>query len=111
MVGAAERTVGVLTAIAAGRTKHSEIKDAIGADPTRTLDRLVETRIIERLLPVTEQGTRSRRRIYRIADNYLAFYMGPLMRFRAEIERGLGKTIVSSLTGGSISRPAHGPGL
>jgi hypothetical protein len=87
----------VLTAVAAGRTRHSGIKDAIGADPTCTLDRLVEMRIIERLLPVTEQGTRSRRRVYRITDNYLAFYLGPLMRFRAEIERGLGKTIVSSL--------------
>jgi uncharacterized protein len=96
-VGAGEHTMSVLTAIAAGRTKHSEIKDVIGADPTRTLDRLVELRIIERLLPVTEQGTRSRRRIYRIFDNYLSFYLGPLMRFRAEIERGLGKTIVSSL--------------
>jgi uncharacterized protein len=96
-VGSGEHTAGVLTAIAAGRTKHSEIKDAIGADPTRTLERLMEMRIIERLLPVTEQGTRSRRRLYRIADNYLAFYMGPLMRFRAEIERGLGRTIVSSL--------------
>ena len=29
----------------------------------------------------------ARRRIYRITDNYLAFYLGPLMRFRAEIER------------------------
>ena len=96
-VGAGEYTAGVLTAIAAGRTKHSEIKDAIGVDPSRTLDRLIEMRIIERVFPVTEQGTRSRRRIYRITDNYLAFYLGPLMRFRAEIERGLGKTIVSSL--------------
>lgn len=61
------------------------------------LDRLIELRIIERLLPVTEQGTRSRRRVYRIADNYLAFYLGPLMRFRAEIERGLGRSIVRPL--------------
>lgn len=96
-VGEGEHTMGVLTAIAAGRTKHSEIKDAIGADPSRTLERLVELRIIERMLPVTEQGTRSRRRVYRIADNYLAFYLGPLTRFRAEIERGLGRSIVRPL--------------
>jgi uncharacterized protein len=98
-VGEGEHTMGVLTAIAAGRTRHSEIKDAIGTDPSRTLDRLVELRIIERLRPVTELETRSRRRIYRIADNYLAFYLGPLTRFRAEIERGLGRSIAAPLAG------------
>lgn len=96
-VGAGEHTMAVLTAIAAGRTKHSEIKDAIGADPSRTLERLVELRIIDRMMPVTEQGTRSRRRVYRITDNYLAFYLGTLTRFRAEIERGLGKSIIRPL--------------
>ncbi len=49
------------------------------------------------MVPVTELETRSRRRIYRIADNYLAFYLGPLTRFRAEIERGLGRSIIGPL--------------
>jgi AAA+ ATPase superfamily predicted ATPase len=96
-VGSGEHTAAVLSAIAAGHTRNHEIQDAIGTDPTRTLDRLIELRIIERMLPVTEDGTRSRRRVYRITDNYLAFYLGPLSRFRAEIERGLGRSVIRSL--------------
>jgi hypothetical protein len=89
----------VLHAIAAGRTHYNEIKDQIRAEPARTLDRLAELRLVERIMPVTDT-VRSRRRLYRIADNFLAFYLGVLTRHRAEIERGLGEALLPVLLDG-----------
>ena len=86
----------VLHAVAAGRTRYGEIKTQLRAEPARTLDRLVELRLLERMVPVTESA-RSRRGYYRLADNYLAFYLAVLTRFRVEIDRGLGESILPVL--------------
>lgn len=66
------------------------------ASQSRSTERCQSTRLVERRTPVTEPA-RTRRVSYRIADSFLASYLGTLTRFRAEIERGLGSSILPVL--------------
>lgn len=95
----AGRLTEVLRAIAEGRTKHNEIADAVGIDPSRTLRELITLRLIERMQPVTEKSS-TRRRIYRLTDNFLAFYFAVLTPYRNEIDRGLGDTVLPAVLDG-----------
>jgi AAA+ ATPase superfamily predicted ATPase len=92
-------TAAALQAIAMGRTRHNEIADDLKVDPTRVLSDLVTLRLVERIIPVTETA-RTRRRIYRIADNFLAFFLGVLSPFRGEIDRGLGNGVLNAVLSG-----------
>ncbi len=86
----ADLEVSVLHAIALGHTQYHEIQNSLHSEPSRQLERLIELRLVERVQPVTELGSRSRRRIYRLADNFLAFWLGQVLPHRASIDRGLG---------------------
>ncbi len=90
----------ILHAIAIGRHRHSEIVEAAGGgrQASSVLADLELLRLVERVAPVTD-GTRMRsgRSTYRIADNFLAFWLGAVARVRPEIERGLGATVVDVL--------------
>ncbi|MGH3278773.1 MAG: ATP-binding protein [Trebonia sp.] len=92
-----EQGGAVLYAIASGASKYSEIQGAVGFDPLRALDRLQEARLITRLVPAGEELRKSRRAIYRVADNFLAFYLGPVLKHRTEIERGRGRTVIPAI--------------
>jgi uncharacterized protein len=94
---AGEFPAAVLQAIAAGKTRHQEIADIVGVNPTRTLERLMKLRLVDRIRPVTERDTRTKRSYYQITDNLLRFHLGLLTRYREEIERGLGESILPPL--------------
>lgn len=79
----------VLRTIATGGTRFSEIKSQLGAEPTRALTALQELRLVDRVTPVGSNPA-GRLATYRIADNFLAFWLQVVERHRPSIERGLG---------------------
>ena len=80
----------ILQAIAAGKTRLNEIKQATGIEgATAYLDTLQQLHLVERVVPVTEtQPHKSRRGIYRLKDHYLRFWFRTVHPNRSQLERG-----------------------
>jgi AAA+ ATPase superfamily predicted ATPase len=80
----------ILEAIASGRTKLNEIKQATGLDgATAYLDTLQGLRLIERFVPVTEaKPHKSRRGLYRLCDPFFRFWFRFVHPNRTLLEQG-----------------------
>jgi len=88
----------ILQAIAAGKTRLNEIKQATGIEgATAYLDTLQQLHLVERLVPVTEtQPQKSRRGIYRLKDYYLRFWFRYVHPNRSQLERGGAQIILEN---------------
>lgn len=79
----------ILREVASGKTKMDEIRTALNAgksDISPYLANLSTVGLVKRIVPITEVGTKSRRGIYRIDDNYLSFYFRYLLPRKSMIE-------------------------
>lgn len=84
----------ILHGIASGHRTYGAIKKFADIDIQRQMDRLLRLGLIERVVPVTEDPSRTKRAVYRVADNFLNFWFRFVYRHRADIARGLGPDIV-----------------
>lgn len=77
-----------------GNRTYGTIKRFADIDIQRQLDRLLSIGLVERHVPVTAGPSRTKQVVYRIADNFLAFWFRFVYRHRADIARGLGDEVV-----------------
>jgi hypothetical protein len=88
----------ILQAIATGKTRLNEIKQATGIDGAHVyLDSLQQLHLIERIVPITEsQPHKSRRGLYRIKDNYLRFWFRFVLPNRTPLERDTAQLVLKN---------------
>jgi len=88
----------ILQAIAAGRTRLNEIKQATGIEGASAyLETLQQLYLVERVVPVTEtKPQKSRRGIYRLKDHYLRFWFRYVHPNRSQLERGGAQIILDN---------------
>jgi len=83
------RYMSILEAVALGHTTPNEISGATGIDSgplSKYLQTLRRLRLIERDVPVTASGKKSKRSRYRVADEFLRFWFRYVEPHRSTIE-------------------------
>jgi AAA+ ATPase superfamily predicted ATPase len=87
------RYMSILEAVALGHTTPNEISGATGIDSgplSKYLQTLRRLRLIERDVPVTVSGKKSKRSRYRVADEFLRFWFRYVEPHRSSIEEAPG---------------------
>ncbi|MFC7116638.1 ATP-binding protein [Natronoarchaeum sp. GCM10025703] len=83
------RYMSILEAVALGHTTPNEISGATGIDSgplSKYLQTLRRLRLIERDVPITASGKKSKRSRYRVADEFLRFWFRYVEPHRSSIE-------------------------
>jgi len=81
----------ILRALAFGKTRINDIVQFTGLERGvvgKYLDNLIELRIVERKVPVTEHPTKSRKGIYLIRDHYFRFWFRYIYPHLTYLEEG-----------------------
>jgi len=88
----------IVEAIAAGRTRLNEIKQATGLEGVSAyLDTLQGLRLVERVVPVTEgKPHKSRRGLYRLRDHFFRFWFRFVHPNRSLLERGGAQVVLDT---------------
>lgn len=84
----------IVTAIAAGHVRPSEIADVTRlASPavSRYLDALIELKVVERVVPMVARN--KKQVVYRVCDNLFRFWFRFVPRYAGAIEAGMGAQV------------------
>jgi AAA+ ATPase superfamily predicted ATPase len=90
----------VLSAIATGSSRLNDISMKLGEEPAKTgkyLKTLMDLRILRRDIPFGENPERSRKGLYKIADNCYRFWYKYVFLNSAGIETGAGRFVAASM--------------
>ena len=96
----------LIKTIAMGNRKLSEIASSLGVKATsltKYLKVLTDLDLIEREIPATEVSSeKSKRGLYRITDNYIAFWFKYIYPYRSYLEKGEDEYVMRKIKEGFI---------